>query len=70
MAKIIEIARLGVNEKGKYNLRLYNTPLAIVKQGLIQSLESVIEMEIKIRLESKIVQPTGRPFMKTDEKGA
>lgn len=70
MPKIIEIARLGVDEQGKYTLRLYDTPLKIVKQGIINALESVIEMEIKIKLESKIVKIDGTPQIKTDMKGA
>ncbi len=70
MATIVEIARLGVGQDGKYTLRLYDTPLKIVKQGLINALESVIEMEIKIKLESKIVKIDGTPQIKTDLKGA
>lgn len=70
MPKIIEIARIGVDEKGKYTLRLYDTPLAIVKQGIVRSLESVIEIEIKTKLESTIVKIDGTPQIRTDLKGA
>jgi hypothetical protein len=69
MAMITEIARIGVDENGQYILRLYDYPVEKVKAGLLKSIESIIEGQVKERLESSIIKTNGAPFMKTDERG-
>lgn len=66
MAETIEIARLGVDENGKYVLRLYDYPREKVKAGLLVAIESIIEMDVKERLESKIIKLNGMPHIKID----
>lgn len=63
------IAQIGIDEKGQFHCKLNGAPLPIVKQALLASLEGVIEQLVRADIESKIIQPTGKAFVKTDEKG-
>lgn len=66
MNQITQIAKIGIDSTGQIHCKLSGAPLPIVKQALITSLEGVIEQEVRQNLESKIVQPSGKAYIKTD----